>query len=108
MQDIQARLAHVEHAVAALARTDGVKAAAEVSTQARYHALEFVVRELAERCGVEGEKFDDYLKRVTRWHHQQLLQKAEALNPSMAAELDNRKPDELEGADELPPPLFPE
>lgn len=61
--------------------------------QARCDALEVAVRILAHKAGLDDTKVQQAIRGATEAAHQQLLERAESLDPSLAVELDRRPQD---------------
>lgn len=73
---------------------------------ARWEALNSLVLELAQHQGIDPEKYHQALEARVRFFHQLALQRAEAISPTLAAEIDNR-PIGIDASGEPYPPLIP-
>ena len=103
MNEIEKRLADLEKYFADWQRHQLTNAK---ENDARELALYTIVSELAQRLGLSSAEVRQHYKIRTAWMLDRLLQKVESKEPTVAAEIDKRKIDEVPTADGYPP-LFP-
>ena len=73
--------------------------AAVLRLQARCDALEVIARVLGRKAGLDDAKIQQAIRGATEAAHQQLLERAESLDPQLAVDLDRRGevlPDDLD------------
>jgi hypothetical protein len=90
MNPLEQRLELLEKLVSSLCDLNTADSRNELMDDAKVMAIYSIVQELAEKAGVDSERFLKHYEIRFRWWHDYYLRRAEDSSPALAAELDPR------------------
>jgi len=104
IEELEKRLDDLRELVFNLSDRNEQRDKTELMEQAKVSAIYSIALDLADRAGVSSEAFSKHYEVRFRWWHD-YLREVEALNPSLAAELDPRSVEQAE-VGKLYPSIF--